>query len=90
MDGLSRLDGRRGDTLCRTGLLFLYGPFKVDGQHTAPSNAAFDANLKEINPTFGVRDLDQVSAEALANGFLLERTFDMPANNLTVVYRKSL
>jgi len=75
--------------LCRTGFLLLYGPFKVNGQHTAPSNVAFDASLKEIDPAFGVRDLDQVSAEALSNGLILGQTFDMPANNLTVVYRKS-
>lgn len=74
--------------LCSPGFLLLYGPFKEDGQHTAPSNAAFDAHLKSIDPTFGVRDIDQVSAEACANGLILERRFQMPANNLTVVYRR--
>ncbi|QLH38503.1 MAG: DUF938 domain-containing protein [Defluviicoccus sp.] len=70
------------------GVLFLYGPFKQDGQHTAPSNAAFDASLKRLDPRFGVRDLDTVAAQAATGGLTFERAVPMPANNLSVVFRK--
>lgn len=71
------------------GILFLYGPFRKGGRHTAPSNEAFDRLLRSQNPEWGVRDLDEVTAIADAHGFALEQTFEMPANNLSVVFRKS-
>jgi hypothetical protein len=67
---------------------FLYGPFKVYGEHTAPSNAQFDADLRKRNPAWGVRNLDDVIAEAAACGFAHEETVTMPANNLSVVFRR--
>lgn len=67
-------------------VLFLYGPFKEHGVHTAPSNEAFDASLRERNPAWGVRDLDAVSAQAAALGFERTQLIAMPANNLSVVY----
>lgn len=70
-----------------SGVLVLYGPYRRSGRHTAPSNAAFDRSLREQDPSFGVRDLDEVEAEAKAHGFRLETTVEMPANNLTVVFR---
>lgn len=70
------------------GILFLYGPFRRDGRHTAPSNEAFDAQLKARDPRWGVRDLEDVAALAGRAGFVLEATHDMPANNLAVVFRK--
>jgi hypothetical protein len=66
--------------------LILYGPFRMDGRHTAPSNAAFDENLKARNPDWGVRDLERVTESAEQCGFSLAATTAMPANNLTVVY----
>ena len=51
------------------GVLYLYGPFRRDGRHTAPSNAAFDRSLREQNPDWGVRDLEAVAALAVAHGF---------------------
>jgi hypothetical protein len=69
--------------------LVLYGPFKRGGQHTAPSNAAFDANLRARNAAWGVRDLDEVTALARLQGFELAETVTMPANNLTVVFRRT-
>ena len=65
--------------------LVLYGPFQRGGQHTAPSNAAFDADLRRRNPEWGVRDLDAVLALARQHSFALAEVVAMPANNLTVV-----
>ena len=69
--------------------LVLYGPFKLGGQHTAPSNAAFDTNLKGRNVEWGVRDLDDVTAVAKRHGFERVETVAMPANNLTVIFRRT-
>jgi hypothetical protein len=67
--------------------LYLYGAFKEGDRHTAPSNAAFDANLRASNPEWGVRDLEQVADLARWHGLhLVERTA-MPANNLSLVFR---
>jgi len=71
------------------GLLCLYGPYRVAGEHTSASNRAFDAQLRAMNSDWGVRDLDAVSDEARALKLDLERTFQMPANNLIAVFRKS-
>ena len=70
------------------GPLFLYGPFKRDGRHTADSNAVFDRSLRGQNPDWGVRDLDDIAAEAKAFGFLLSEIVEMPANNLSIVFRR--
>ncbi len=69
------------------GRLILYGPFAVDGVHTAPSNASFDNSLRMIDPRLGIRDLEDVAAEAASHGLVLERQWPMPVNNLTVVFR---
>ena len=66
--------------------LILYGPCLRAGVETAPSNLDFDASLRERNPEWGLRRLEAV-AEAAA-GFTLERVVEMPANNLTVVFRR--
>ncbi|MBE9141225.1 DUF938 domain-containing protein [Nodosilinea sp. LEGE 07088] len=76
-----------GRILPAGGVLYLYGPFKQGGQHTAPSNAAFDASLQAQNPHWGVRDLEAVIAVAEAQGLVLAETVAMPANNLSVVLR---
>ncbi|WP_432723537.1 DUF938 domain-containing protein [Jeongeupia wiesaeckerbachi] len=70
------------------GPVYLYGPFRRDGTHTAPSNAAFDAQLKARNPEWGVRDLEAVIGIALDAGFVLDDVVAMPANNLSVILRK--
>ena len=69
--------------------LVLYGPYKRGGEHTAPSNAAFDANLKSRNAEWGVRNLDEVVALAREHGFELAEVVAMPANNLTVILRRT-
>ena len=70
------------------GLLFLYGPYKRAGQHTAPSNADFDASLRERDARWGVRDLEEVVAEATAMGFAAPMIEAMPANNLSLIFRR--
>jgi SAM-dependent methyltransferase len=65
--------------------LFLYGPFKRDGRHTADSNAAFDASLRHRNPEWGVRDMKDVEAAANRVGLKLVETVAMPANNFILV-----
>jgi hypothetical protein len=67
-------------------LLYLYGPYRRGGAHTAPSNAAFDASLRERDPAWGVRDLEAVVAAAA--GFALEEVVEMPANNLSLLLRR--
>lgn len=77
-----------GRLLADGGVLYLYGPYKRDGKHTAPSNAAFDAQLRYSNQDWGVRDLEAVVTLAESAGFTLAEVVEMPANNLSVVFRK--
>jgi len=67
--------------------LLLYGPFRQDGVPTAPSNEAFDADLKARDPQWGLRSLAAVEREAAAAGLTLDAVLAMPANNLLVVVR---
>jgi len=78
-----------GRTLTRGGLIYLYGPYKIDGRHTAPSNQDFDARLRAQNPLWGVRDLTDVSHLAIHHGFGPAETIAMPANNLSVIFRRA-
>lgn len=68
------------------GLLLLYGPFRIDGEPTAPSNEAFDADLKARNPQWGLRSLSAVEREAAAHGLALHEVVTLPANNRLVVF----
>jgi SAM-dependent methyltransferase len=68
--------------------LILYGPYRRADVPTAPSNEAFDASLRARNPEWGLRDLEAVAAAAEAQGLDFERLFEMPANNVTVVFRR--
>ncbi|MCJ8280886.1 MAG: class I SAM-dependent methyltransferase [Rivularia sp. ALOHA_DT_140] len=70
------------------GILYLYGPYKQGGEHTAPSNAAFSEYLQEQNPEWGVRNLEDVLEIAKTNNLFLQKTYPMPANNLSVVFKK--
>jgi SAM-dependent methyltransferase len=77
-----------GLALREAGLLYLYGPYSVQGRHTAPSNAAFDSALRAENPEWGLRDLKEVESLAKDQGFDLAETIEMPANNFSVLFRK--
>jgi SAM-dependent methyltransferase len=78
-----------GRLLRPQGILYLYGPFMMGGAHTAPSNAAFDADLKLRDPSWGVRDVDDLAAEATSRGLELRNIVQMPANNLSLVFVKT-
>jgi hypothetical protein len=69
--------------------LYLYGPYRQQDFQTAPSNEAFDLSLKSRNPEWGLRNLEDVVAEAGRHRLTLERVVPMPANNLSVVFRKA-
>jgi SAM-dependent methyltransferase len=68
------------------GVLYLYGPYRRGGRHTAPSNEAFDASLRQRDPQWGVRDLETVVEAASGHGMELSEVVEMPANNLSVVF----
>ncbi|MDN8035179.1 DUF938 domain-containing protein [Burkholderia vietnamiensis] len=70
------------------GVLFLYGPYRREGRHTAPSNEAFDRQLRERDASWGVRDLEAVVALGLDCGLDCVEVVEMPANNLSVVFRR--
>lgn len=78
-----------GAILPEGGALVTYGPYLRDGAHTAPSNEAFDASLRARDPRWGVRDIDAVARIAGQAGLALEAVVAMPANNFTLVWRKS-
>jgi Protein of unknown function (DUF938) len=83
--GLGLMAGA-GRILPKGGVLYLYGPFKQNGVHTAPSNEAFDQSLQMRDRQWGVRDLEAVIGAAEAEGLAFVRTYSMPANNLSVVF----
>jgi hypothetical protein len=71
------------------GRLFLYGPFKRDGRHTAISNAVFDSSLRERDPEWGVRDIEALKELAGRVGLVLVEIVEMPANNLIVIFERT-
>jgi SAM-dependent methyltransferase len=77
-----------GRYLHEGGRLYLYGPFKRDGKHTAISNAAFDTSLRERDPEWGVRDLEAVEKLATSAGLAPVEITEMPANNLTLAFER--
>lgn len=83
--GLMRGAARR---LAPGGVLYVYGPFKEEGRHTAPSNATFEHWLHTLSAEYGVRDREAVEEAALAAGLQVEARVAMPANNLSLVFRR--
>ncbi len=71
------------------GVLYLYGPYRRDGAHTAPSNEAFDHSLRARHPEWGVRDMEDVAETAAERGLVREKTVPMPAENFSLVFRKT-
>lgn len=78
-----------GYLLPNHGILYLYGPYQKGGKHTALSNQAFDEFLKAQNPEWGVRHLEEVIEIAEKQGLSWQETLEMPANNLSVIFKKS-
>jgi hypothetical protein len=78
-----------GRHLREDGRLYLYGPFKREGQHTAVSNAVFDTNLRADNAEWGVRDVSDVEKLASRAGLMLREIVEMPANNLILMFERS-
>jgi Protein of unknown function (DUF938) len=74
--------------LSNGGLLYLYGPFKQQGQHTAQSNEDFDFSLRAQDSSWGVRDLEEVVNRAQKYDLHLQQVIPMPANNLSVMFCK--
>lgn len=74
------------EILSSGGILYLYGPYKREGQHTAESNARFDLTLRDRNPQWGIRDLEAVVDIAQEHNFQLQQVIEMPANNLSVIF----
>ena len=70
------------------GRLFVYGPFKQDGRHTAESNEAFDRSLRERNSEWGVRDINDIRDVADEHGMTLAAIEPMPANNMTLIFER--
>lgn len=75
-------------TLPAGGLLYLYGPYRQSGLPTAPSNEAFDADLRARNPAWGLRLLEDVVALAAEHGFAAPDVVPMPANSLSLIFRR--
>jgi len=82
-------DGAAHDSAAHGAKLILYGPYKIGGRHTAPSNAEFDAGLRARDSSWGVRELDDVVALAAAVGLSLSSRTPMPANNQLLVFERS-
>ena len=68
--------------------LVTYGPYRLHGEHTAPSNAAFDQSLRSRNARWGIREIDELRELAGRTGFVLEERVSMPANNMTLVWTR--
>ena len=68
--------------------LITYGPYRLHGEHTAPSNAAFDQSLRSRNARWGLRDIDELSELGRKTGFALQERVGMPANNMTLVWKR--
>jgi Protein of unknown function (DUF938) len=78
-----------GRILPSGGVLYFYGPFMRGGKHTAPSNAEFDARLKERDASWGLRDIDVVADLASGHALSLGETIAMPANNFSLIFEKT-
>ena len=82
------LMGGAAEVLADGGVLYMYGPYRRFGGHTAPSNAAFDERLRMHDGRWGLRDMEDVQRLAGEVGLALERRVAMPANNFSLVFRR--
>lgn len=88
-DGVQAMFAGIGRVLEPGGLFALYGPFNYGGKYTAESNARFDAWLRQRDPASGVRNFEDLQALAAGAGLELLRDYPMPADNRTLVWRKT-
>lgn len=88
--GVERMIGGIAGLLSGAGILAIYGPFNYGGQYTAESNRTFDQWLKSRDPSSGIRDFENVDNLARSHGFTIEGDYPMPANNRTLVWRRSV
>jgi len=77
-----------GRVLSAGGRLLTYGPYRIDGEQTAPSNTRFEGWLKSLDPRYGVRDMADLEALGLANSLALTERIAMPANNFVLVFER--
>jgi Protein of unknown function (DUF938) len=83
-DGVAEIASR---VLKETGLLAIYGPFKIDGKYTAPSNEVFDQELREANAAeWGLKDIRDIEKAANKHGIILTQQLALPANNFMLVF----
>jgi hypothetical protein len=85
--GVAAMFAGTGSSLLPGGLFCLYGPFNIDGKFTAPSNKAFDQNLRARNPEMGIRDLGALESLAECHQMKLQERISMPANNFLLAFR---
>ena len=85
---LALFEGAR-ELLPAQRVLFLYGPYRRHGQHTSKSNEQFDSDLHAQNSDWGLRDLEAVSETATSSGFVLTEIVDMPANNFSLIFKRT-
>ena len=85
----SLINTNANQILSSSGILYLYGPYRQSGRHNSTTNESFDISLQSRNPEWGVRDLEAIVKLAKAQGFSLENTTEMPANNLSVAFRNT-
>ncbi|MDE0062602.1 MAG: DUF938 domain-containing protein [Gammaproteobacteria bacterium] len=88
-DATVALMGGAAAVLSDGGVLYMYGPYRRFGGHTAPSNAAFHERLRMQDGRWGLRDMEDVERLAGEAGLVLERRVAMPANNFSLVFRRS-
>ena len=81
---------RSAEILAPRGALILYGPFMEDGRHNAKSNAQFDESLRSRDPSWGIRDLNEVTAIAAGHNLAFDTKIAMPANNFTVIFQRQI
>jgi SAM-dependent methyltransferase len=78
-----------GRTLRTGGILYLYGPYKVKGEHTSLSNQAFHESLKSRDRQWGIRDLADVISEAKTQGLMHTQSIQMPTNNQSIIFKQT-
>lgn len=77
------------EVLDRDGQLILYGPFRIHGRHVSEGNVTFDGRLRAQDPSWGIRDIDDLEPLAVAGGLALREMVEMPANNRILIWARA-